>query len=297
MCGIFGAIGNHINIPTLRVLAVLNQERGSSACGFYNSESEYFKDSVSAQKILRTTELRDWFIHCMKQRSWAICGHTRAPSRGANTAENAHPFRFPCKEEGHAVVGAHNGHCTAPQEHAVDSMYLFDLLSKAPAGDYQAALGEVAGWYAISWRDTRNENVYLLNWRGDIAFNKIGSTHYFSSNHDHLHTATSHAAHVKLAHGDVYRFGKDGSVEKMPDFKGKVWEQAKTQWQQGTSYYSGNTQANITTRTSIKDDDALPIDADGFWHRVEHKDGIWVECHDGAWRHILDEDVKKAIAK
>lgn len=274
---------------------MLNQERGAQSTGVFNSEANYFKDAVSAQAYLRDEKSLKFMQESLTSRTWAMCGHTRAACRGSVCPKNAHPFRYKTPIEGHYVVGSHNGVVTAPKEYEVDSQYIIHLLSQAAPGDYQAALGEVSGWYALSWRDTRTPYLYLLNWSGNLSFNHLGQTVYYSSDKDHLHTATQKPAEEILGHGEVWRFTRT-TAERMPDFTGKTWAQAREEWARGTSHYGSK------ESEGLKEDDALPLAAMVEKELVrlyvcEHDGELWYECKDGAWRHESDKEVLAAVAK
>ena len=43
MCGIFGAIGHHANMGTIRALALANRERGTDSLGFFSSSGKFVK--------------------------------------------------------------------------------------------------------------------------------------------------------------------------------------------------------------------------------------------------------------
>jgi hypothetical protein len=203
---------------------VLNEERGRQSAGFFDSTGDWLKNAVSPKEFLRDERLRK-FMNKAAKNTWALCAHTRQSTRGAIITDNAHPFQYG------PVVGSHNGTVpSAPNDYAVDSMWLFHKLSTAAPGDYQTALGDVYGWYALTWFDSRNSMLYLLNWEGSLAFNKVKGIIYYSSLGSHLETATGHKVLRDLKSGEVWQF--DGvKAKQLADFKGK--EHTKT------SYYVG----------------------------------------------------------
>ncbi len=215
-----GAIGAGIDPRIIRCLAILNESRGKDAVGFFNSHGAFWKHAERATVELRDRKATQWLEDSAKK-TWALCGHTRAGTRGGATTRNAHPFLYG------RVIGSHNGTIgDAPKEYAVDTEWAIDLLSRANPGAYQTALGEVAGWYVLTWLDQRTRSIYLLNWEGTLHITHFKGVWYYSSEADHLRTAIG--AETKIApitHGKVVRFWwhkKDGlQHEALPDFNGK----------------------------------------------------------------------------
>lgn len=134
--------------------------------------------------------------------------------------ENAHPFVYGEKDK--AVILSHNGVVDAPNTYDVDSMYAADLLSKAEPGDYQKALGNLAGWYALTWLDQRNGCLYFLNWQSHMAFMNFRHTVYYSSDPDHLEIALGWKGHCHKTNdnGEVHCY--DGHrFKQLKKFTGK----------------------------------------------------------------------------
>jgi hypothetical protein len=240
MCGLAGTLGPNINLGSLRALMFLNQQRGDDACGFYNTnkEANWIKNNVKAEIFLRDEKLRKWLEQSAKH-CWAICGHTRGGTRGGNFSKNAHPFEYG------EVVGSHNGVLACPAKYTVDSEYAIDLLSQHEPGEYQKALGDVEGWYVLTWYDRRDDSIYLLNWQGEIWFRCMEDGQVlYSSSAWHLSSVTGYDKAVRMDSGDVFRFryGKNGKVlcKRMPDFTGKkrefVQHQNQGGWQQRGNY-------------------------------------------------------------
>lgn len=218
MCGLFGAVGRNINPQVIRTLAILNEERGRNATGFFTNDGSYFKDNEQSTVFLRNKDVTKW-IEKSCGSCYAICGHTRNSTRGGNTVKNAHPFVY--GEAGYEVILSHNGIVDAPNDYPVDSMYACDLLAKAKPGDYQGALGDLTGWYALTWLDRRNGHIYFLNWKSSLAFTKVGDAYYYSSNHLHLQTAlgTSHCG-VTSDKGEIWCFN-GRKIKQLKQFTGK----------------------------------------------------------------------------
>ncbi len=209
MCGLGGAIGQGINVHIVRTLMVLNESRGRQSAGFFNSAGDTFKCGVNIKEFLKYKDCNKFLSESAKG-TWALCGHTRQSTRGAINTANAHPFKYG------TVTGSHNG-CvsSAPVSYTVDSEYLIDRLAQAPPGDYQAALGDVGGWYALTWHDSRNGKVYFLTHRSPLCFNRVKGVVYYSSEESDLHVATGKKAEFVLQEGHVWSF--DGSKAKQLD--------------------------------------------------------------------------------
>lgn len=226
---------------------ILNESRGRDAIGFFNAHAAYWKNACRATVELRDRRCTRWIEDSCKK-TWAVCGHTRAGTRGGSCTRNAHPFVYG------KIVGSHNGTIPdAPKEYPVDTEWAIDLLSKVEPGAYQQALGEVAGWYALTWLDQREKAVYLLNWEGTLNITWYRGVWYYSSEADHLRTAIG--AETKIAsigHGKVVRFHYDKKEglkwQNMPDFTGKPrWTQAR-QATDYTNYNRGHHDGGVPAR-------------------------------------------------
>lgn len=217
MCGLFGAVGKNVNYGYIRALALANQDRGTDAVGFFDSNGTIVKADDSAKDALADhIEMREYLKPADR---WYICGHTRWGTRGANIKENAHPFQYG------EVIGSHNGMVpTAPAAYDVDSEYLFDLLDIYD-NDYQSALDDVAGSFALTW--SYRGSLYLLAHHNPIAVavDHEASMIYYSSQGDHLRACTGAAASYLLPDDAVWRFSLDGDVvkfETLPSFVSKA---------------------------------------------------------------------------
>lgn len=219
MCGIFGGIGR-VDNGTIRALAIANRARGKESLGFFDSSGRVAKSAGDPLDVLATAEVAS-FLNRSCAKSWFVAGHTRLATRGDITRKNAHPFRFG------NVVGAHNGMVDAPSRYAVDSMFLFDRLATRPT--IQDALGDVSGYWGLSWFD--GAAFYLQAHDNEIYLAKAKGAYYFSSDGDHLLAALGARKLTRLHNGATLRW-RAGEAEpqrlaefisKSPVFYGERW--------------------------------------------------------------------------
>lgn len=242
ICGIFGAIapaGKQINLGIIRALAWANRERGTDSCGFFNSTGKMTKRAGDPAKVLRDDKVSKW-LKGSRDSSWFIAGHTRFATRGKVNRRNSHPFRYG------RIIGSHNGMCDAPDKFQVDSEYLFWALNKK-RGDYNEALGEIGGYWGLSWFD--GEDFYLMSHNGELAVVEVGGVWYYSSSWKHLDACTGGDCHT-FGEGEVWKFNANGVVGSSADDKSSVkpfvstgskWGYyASTGRSGGTTYYSSN---------------------------------------------------------
>ena len=204
MCGIFGAIapkGKKINLGIIRALTWANRERGTDSCGFFNSTGKMTKRAGDPSKVLLNGKVSKW-LKGSRDDCWFIAGHTRFATRGKVNRRNSHPFRYG------RIIGSHNGMCDAPDKFQVDSEYLFWALNKA-RGDYNKALGDIGGYWGLSWFD--GEDFYLMSHNGELAVVEIDGVWYYSSSWKHLDACTGGDCHT-LGEGEVWKFNADGLV-------------------------------------------------------------------------------------
>lgn len=286
MCGLSGGIGHTINPGIIRCLAVLNEDRGRDATGFFLSSGEFKKINEKSTVWLRDRKVSEWLENACANR-WAVCGHTRGGTRGGNFAKNAHPFRYG------QIVGSHNGIIDSPNEYTVDSEYAFDLLSKAEPGEYQKALGDVSGWYVLTWLDCRDKCIYMLNWEGTLWMVCHEGTWYYSSQQDHLNTAVgrSDLAQYKVSDCQVVRFTntktKGVRCEKLKDFFGKKRGYFNNNNQNNNrQHWTGDSRTHLgrTVRTFRN----KPLDVDDWV--MKFPNGLWYcRLMNGMWRLLTSQ--------
>ncbi len=210
MCGIFGAIALNSNTKwsqgTIRALAWANRERGTDSLGFFDSSGKMTKAAGDPCDVLHKQRISDW-LNKSQRASWFIAGHTRFATRGKVNRRNSHPFRYG------RIIGSHNGMCDAPTKFAVDSEYLFYSLNKA-RGDYQTALGEIGGYWGLSWYD--GEHFYLMCHNGELSYDIVDGILYYSSSHSHLDSCTGGDCKT-MKEGQVIRIGPDGTIDNSLD--------------------------------------------------------------------------------
>ena len=256
----------------VKTLMILNQERGSDAVGLYNNKQEFTKKATAAKAWLRTPDPHQ-FIKASKP-TGAVYGHTRAGTRGGNTDGNAHPFHYG------DIVGAHNGVITnspsGKDGYAVDSMWAFHELSKVEPGDYQKALAKMSGWYMLVWRDARNGVTYFLSWNGDLSITKVGGAWYYSSNDQHLHTATGTEPLAKFTSGDVMTWDGKKLKKLAAKFTGHEYKYQNNQaWHRGPN--AGYNAQPAVTNTRWDDSytgEVMRVGPKGVWVG-RRKNDLW----------------------
>ena len=169
MCGIFGMVNG--SQDKLKLLALLNQDRGTDSTGFYNGTDicKYIKKSSVALSYVP-----DSFFN-----STYIFGHTRFSTHGEITKNNSHPYRIG------NIVGAHNGVISNFEvlkekynlNYDVDSQIIFYYLANGlPLSDLY---GSIAIWYTDK---NKPGYLYLLrNNNSPLHYLRTEKAFYFSS--------------------------------------------------------------------------------------------------------------------
>jgi hypothetical protein len=158
LCGIVcfsGPVGQNLNLDKIRLLLMLNQERGKDSYGYYTPESGIIKD---------TGKIED----CMIKKDFKVpdsntfIGHVRASTVGITSKDNAHPFNY-----GNIVLvmnGTLSNHWSLCKDYKlklndfdVDSQVLTAMInidqSKAP-------LSKILGGCAVVYTDTTPGKLY-----------------------------------------------------------------------------------------------------------------------------------------
>ncbi len=212
MCGIFGAIasnGGTIEPARVTCLALLNQQRGTDSTGFAAisgiGKLRLLKRVDDAATVVEMKAYRK-FTRLMPKAA-VVIGHCRFSTKGGNTKDNAHPFVYKGKRG--RVVGTHNGMIDSPNSYAVDSMYLFDRLSKFKP---QGALGKIDGNWGLAWH--QEGTTYLHRQGAPLSIAVVpGGTVYYSSDKGHLRAACPDAEFVHELHElHVYEFDGRGTM-------------------------------------------------------------------------------------
>ena len=214
MCGLFGGIYKP-DVSIIRALAIANRERGTDSLGFFDSRGDIIKFAGDPMNALPCC------AKFLSGKHWFIAGHTRAATRGAKTAKNAHPFRYG------RFIGAHNGIVDAPRQYAVDSQYLIHLLEKHD-GDYQTAFGGVWGYWGLSWFD--GASLFLQAWDNEIVLGRAPSgAWYYSSDILHLTAVADLTESFILRDGATVQFTPTGPKQLKPflDSDYDYWEEEK----------------------------------------------------------------------
>lgn len=243
MCGIFGAIGKP-NPYALRALAIANRERGTDSLGFFKSNGQLAKRAGDPLDALGKL---NGFIEDPK--AWFIVGHTRYATRGKVTKRNAHPFRRG------RIVGVHNGVVSAPSKYAVDSEYLIDSLNSK--GDYQSALEDISGYWALAWFD--GADLYIGCHDNSVAIARTKDAVYFSSDAKHLRAVVKSDI-TTIEDGRVIRF----------DMK----LAAKRKWADCPDFVSNADSVKHDPRTL----GYTVTPAYGDYYEQDERSGIWRKC-------------------
>jgi hypothetical protein len=260
----------------IRTLLLCNAERGNEATGFFGSDMKIWKRAMSPLNALAGSKLNKYL-----QRGndlWFIAGHTRLGTRGQNTRDNAHPFKYG------TFIGSHNGIVDAPNSYAVDSMYLIDQLHKS-AGDYQKGLGEVGGYWSIAWTD--GTSFYLQVHRQSLAIAKIEGVWYYSSDRAHLKAALGCTEYHEFTEGETLRFTHNAEtgetvISKLPALthepeKFRQWD-SRTQGSSGSCGFQQGTGSTYSRGYSRSNSSGTSEDYGKAY--IRNNEGKWVPVNE-----------------
>lgn len=253
MCGLVGIAGDLVfkDELTMKRLFMLDYFRGPDSTGFAairtNGDAKLAKLAANPLDLFEHSKFKDALNGLA---STVFLGHNRAATRGAVNNVNAHPFHF-----GH-IVGAHNGtleHSStvaleeaAGEKHGVDSMALFDAISKL---GIEAAIKLCAegrdshtGAWSLVWYDQSDNTINFLrnkhrpmwySWTKDfkkllwasewqmiqsaVALAPDGTYELYRDKDNHSYFGTAENAWLKLDVA-VLKAGSD----KLPKFKSKM---------------------------------------------------------------------------
>lgn len=213
-CGIVGfssPTNKKFNIDKIKLLLMLNQERGKDSYGYYTKETGVIKQTGKIEECL----IKDDF---KVPESNMFIGHVRTSSVGMSTQKNAHPFQY-----GNIVLvmnGTLSNHwnlCTnygfKTNDFDVDSQVLTAIIDKE---QNKSVLSKIDGGCAIMFSDTNTGIIYCYrNSERPLFMGMIDKGMYISSTENSLKI---------IGCSDVKEFEKDMFCEIV---NGKITKSTK----------------------------------------------------------------------
>lgn len=230
MCGIVGVIGNLYkpHIDAFSDLLYIDTWRGQDSTGVmsfnkYTGEVSVLKKAIPGYDFIGLKH----FDKVVSISSDVIIGHNRAATKGAITADNAHPFVHG------PITGVHNGTLFANSKHALegneetfdtDSEAIFYALSKVPhtAEGVREVVSKLDGSYTLVWFDKRDYSVnFIRNAERPLHFTiaKDGASMIFASEAIMISAVTAKerrkiANTAYFEYGDIHSLATDTYVKK-----------------------------------------------------------------------------------
>ena len=143
MCGIFGFVSKKDNEVARKLTPILAREMAERGIGSWG-----VTDGTTIYKV--PDSILESFV---ETNLTSPCYHTRAPSVGAVSHRNAHPFEKIFNN--YRVIGVHNGHISNYSDlkqkyphradHEVDSEHIFSTIAEG------TPVKELSGWGTVVW--------------------------------------------------------------------------------------------------------------------------------------------------
>lgn len=179
MCGIISFQTNLKTIPVgvediFAHMLWVDSIRGYDSTGMFFQETDgtvdHYKKPIPGWDFVQTREAKR-VLSNLNDRKFVV-GHNRAATRGAVSAQNAHPFEFG------PVTGVHNGTLTDFTRLSnfetglqVDSQHLYKGIEMEGSA---AIIPELNGAFALFWADTEDHSLHFVrNDRRPYCFAKL----------------------------------------------------------------------------------------------------------------------------